>query len=400
MAHITVTLRPNTPPPPLSPSSSTGTTKVSFLLDKGGKEDSSQNESSHNETKQAKLKLVSNTRTAKKTTKIPSVLYIQIPSRPTECHLNALVSKLWGCWASCSILPLPDTRTANEKRYKYYVKKIGPDNGMLQWGHETIVEHFLPSLTEFNLTSGKTLCRASLAFDKNRKESKILLKNGLLLQLKVLEPSKMLKAREKEMELIAKAQELARKSGKTVKKIKVKGSTTTSPGDVTDLTTSSSSSVLSIKQGRRKKKLSADTIAKKKAMIEKQKEEEEKEEDEELLLLQEISMGTFGITIQLMVGGRQIHLDPIFTTRHIVADVSVMLQRKSGIQIKNQRMMYQGILLEMHSMLCTIGMSRYGTNDVIYLTVIGEKDLSADVEDGVQSNEMRQDLIVKSGGKW
>jgi hypothetical protein len=370
MSNITVTLHPY-----VSPASSSK--KITFLLDE--KTEPSPQPPANTAPSSAAVTASSQQPLS---TKPPttSVLHVQISPRPTFCNLNALVYKLWGCWAQCAVEPPPDLRTANEKRYQV-TKAIGHDNGSLEWGHSTMVSHFLPSLTEIRSSNGVPLCRASLAFDKKRKESKIPLKNGVLLHVFGLEPHAMLKARQKEMENIMKKQEIARKKGKTAKIAKrstamvVAATAPSTTGSTTKTGTKTGTKKLT-----RKQKWAASTALKKQIMINKQKEEEANEEDEELLLLQAIMGGMFTLTIQFVVGGHRVSIGPV-SIRHVVADVAVLLERQTGIQIKHQRLMFHGVLLNLHSMLGDIGVKNTPMNDVFFLTVVDAHDFVEEEED-------------------
>ena len=68
-----------------------------------------------------------------------------------------------------------------------------------------------------------SLCRDALGLHPDRREGKIQLRHGMMLQLSYLDPVQMLSGRQAELEATAKAQEVARKTGKAArKKIKVK----------------------------------------------------------------------------------------------------------------------------------------------------------------------------------
>ena len=269
-------------------------------------------------------------------------LYIQIPSRPTDCTLHALVSRLWGGWTALAVLKPPDTRTANEKRYNV-VKTITHDNGDIKYGHACVIQTFLPSFSELRIYAGGKIVmqvRAALCFDTTRRESKIQLKHGQLLQLWYLKPEEMLEARKKELQDVAKAQEIARKSGRVRKKVKV---IKTTNNNTTSRSTSSTKKTKGNKKKLTEKQLRI--LAKKEAARNKKMEEEENEEDEDLLLLQSMQTpGLFYCTIQWMVGGHELKLGPI-SERHIVADVCVYLERITKIPIRKMRMNFQGKLI-------------------------------------------------------
>ena len=377
MSNITVTLHPY-----VSPASSSK--KITFLLDEKP-EPSPQPPA--NTTAKSSTAVTASSQPLSTKPHTTSVLHVQIPPRPTFCNLNALVYKLWGCWAQCAVEPPPDLRTANEKTYRV-TKAIGHDNGSLEWGHSAIVSHFLPSLTEIRSSNGVPLCRASLAFDKKRKESKIPLKNGVLLHLFGLEPHAMLKTRQKEMENIMKKQEIARKKGKTVKIAK---RSTAMVVAATAPSTTGSTTKTGTKKLTRKQRWAASTAQKKQIMINKQKEEEANEEDQELLLLQAIMGGMFTLTVQFVVGGQTVSIGPV-SIRHVVADVAVLLERQTGIQIKHQRLMFHGVLLNLHSMLGDIGIKNTSINDVFFLTVVDAHDFVEEEEDNTQE---KQELVER-----
>ena len=55
-----------------------------------------------------------------------------------------------------------------------------------------------------------------------------------------------------------------------------------------------------------------------------------------------------------------------------------------------------GILLKLYMHLGDIGLSANNSNnDSIYVTIVEEHDFIEDIEDGVQANEQKQELVVR-----
>ena len=284
----------------------------------------------------------------------------------------------------------------------------------------------------------RSLCRVALGLHPDRREGKIQLRHGMMLQLSYLDPVEMLSGRQAELEATAKAQEVARKTGKAARKIKVKkegaavgGGGGTAGGVIVH---GNRKVVASSVQGQ-KARAAASTALKRKKMIDKLKEEEANDDDHgqffffanfflsfllfsfsffvffsffssplshlwfchtELLLLQAIKERLFWVNIQWMVGGATMELGPI-TTRHVIADLAVLLERATGIQVSNQRMMYQGIMVQLHQRADEIGLSEHST-DPIFLTVLTVDDFEMEEEDGLRVGEMTPEFVVVGSG--
>ena len=373
---ITVTLRP---PPPISPTTptppTTSTTSTTDSLP-----------DSHSSFTSTPLTTLTNTH---------QVLYIQIPSRPTISTLHSLVQKLWGGWTALSVLPPPDLRTNAEKRYNVGAL-ISHDHGDITYGHPAVIEHFLPSLSELRMYAAGKLTlqvRAATAYDPSTREAQIQLNHHHVVELCYLDPNEMLEQRRVELEAVFKAQDVARKTGKLAKKVKVMKKR---EDDGTG--TTGNTGTKSFQGFKTKTKLSAKQIrmqAKKQQALQKRREEDEAKEDVDLLLLQSMqSPGMFYVVVCWVVGGTTIEVGPV-SEKHVVADVAVLLERATGSYVRTMRMSFHGQLLLLHHMLGDIGLrANNRKNDMMYVTMISEEDMVEKIEDGVQGSEMEQSFVV------